>query len=141
MECNGARFQRDILDLARHDGLGLAPWNVLGGGKFQTKAQIEERKQRGEGLRSTFGSAQSANEAKMSAALDLVREEVGAPSITSVALAYVLQKQPYVFPVGPAVSWSYRQSAYWLDVLIACRGSKSDAFDGQYRCSLNTSDQ
>lgn len=80
--------------------MALAPWNVLGGGKFQTKAQIEERKKQGEGLRSFMGPEQSEVEAKISEALDKVREELGAKSITAVALAYVLQKQPYVFPVS-----------------------------------------
>ncbi|KAK9895708.1 Aldo/keto reductase [Cystobasidium minutum MCA 4210] len=93
-------FERDILDLARHEGMALAPWNVLGGGKFQTKEQIEERKKQGEGLRSIMGSGeQSEQEEKISAALEKVRSEVGGKSITAVALAYVLQKQPYVFPI------------------------------------------
>lgn len=133
-------FERDILDLARHDGMGLAPWNVLGGGKFQTKAQLEERKQHGEGLRSILGSGQSENEANISAALETVREEVGAPSITSVALAYVLQKQPYVVPVGKVILLPYCPSAYRLNLFIACRRSKSEAFDGQYCRPLNTPD-
>lgn len=81
--------------------MALAPWNVLGGGKFQTKAQVEERKKQGEGLRSIMGSGdQTEDEVKISEALDKVREETGAKSITAVALAYCLQKQPYVFPVS-----------------------------------------
>lgn len=95
-------FERDILDLARHEGMALAPWNVLGGGKFQTKEQVEERKKQGEGLRSMMGNdQQSEEEEKISAALEKIRAEVGGKSITAVALAYVLQKQPYVFPVSP----------------------------------------
>lgn len=79
--------------------MALAPWNVLGGGKFQTKAQIEERKKQGEGLRSLTGGGQTEDEEKISAALEKVRSELGGESITAVALAYVLQRQPYVFPV------------------------------------------
>lgn len=82
--------------------MALAPWNVLGGGKFQTKEQVEERKKQGEGLRSMMGNdQQSEEEEKISAALEKIRAEVGGKSITAVALAYVLQKQPYVFPVSP----------------------------------------
>lgn len=90
--------------MVRHEGMALAPWNVLGGGKFQTKAQVEERKKQGEGLRSMMGnSGQSENEVKISEALDKVRAEVGGSSITAVALAYCLQKQPYVFPVSSRI--------------------------------------
>jgi aryl-alcohol dehydrogenase-like predicted oxidoreductase len=80
--------------------MALAPWNVLGGGHFQTKAQIEERQKSGEGIRKMLGGKQTENEVKISEALDKVRGELGAKSITAVALAYVLQKQPYVFPVS-----------------------------------------
>lgn len=93
-------FERDILDLARHEGMALAPWNVMGGGKFQTKAQVEERKKQGEGLRSIMGtSEQTEDEVKISEALEKVRQETGGKAITAVALAYCLQKQPYVFPI------------------------------------------
>ncbi|KAK9241775.1 hypothetical protein V1506DRAFT_496378 [Lipomyces tetrasporus] len=30
-------FERDIIPMARHFGMALEPWDVLGGGKFQTK--------------------------------------------------------------------------------------------------------
>jgi aryl-alcohol dehydrogenase-like predicted oxidoreductase len=43
-------FEREIIPLARHFGMALAPWDCLGGGKLQTKAAFEERKKRGEGL-------------------------------------------------------------------------------------------
>ncbi|CZR61748.1 probable aryl-alcohol dehydrogenase Aad14 [Phialocephala subalpina] len=76
-------FERDIIPMARHSGMALEPWDVLGGGKFQTKKQIDERKKRGEGLRSMFGSEQSEDEA----------------SITAIALAYVMAKAPNVFPL------------------------------------------
>lgn len=80
--------------------MALIPWNVLGGGKFQTKAQIEERQSHGEGLRKYGGETQTEEQVKISAALDKVREELGANSITAVALAYVMQKQPFVIPVS-----------------------------------------
>lgn len=36
-------------DMARHYGMSLAPGGVVGGGKFQTKSQNEERRKKGEG--------------------------------------------------------------------------------------------
>ncbi|KAK9242417.1 hypothetical protein V1506DRAFT_495511 [Lipomyces tetrasporus] len=41
-------FERDIIPMARHFGMALALRDVLGGGKFQTKKALEERKKKGE---------------------------------------------------------------------------------------------
>ena len=92
-------FERDIIPMARHYGMALAPWDVLGGGKFQTKKALEERKKNNEGLRSIMGSEQSETEAKISGALETVASEIGDVSITAVALAYVMQKTINVFPI------------------------------------------
>jgi hypothetical protein len=86
--------------MARHWGMALAPWDAIGGGKFQTKAQLEERKKNNEGLRQIFGAEQTEQEAKVSAALEKVAGELGLESnITAVALAYVMSKTPNVFPL------------------------------------------
>jgi aryl-alcohol dehydrogenase-like predicted oxidoreductase len=92
-------FERDIIPMARHFGMALAPWDVVGGGKFQSKKQIEERKKQGEGLRSFMGPDQTEQQAKVSAALEKVANEHGIQSLTAVALAYVMQKTPNVFPI------------------------------------------
>ncbi|KIX93305.1 uncharacterized protein Z520_10948 [Fonsecaea multimorphosa CBS 102226] len=93
-------FEREIIPMARHFGMALAPWDVLGGGKFQTKKQIEERKKQGEGLRSMFGSGdQTPQQEKMSAALEKVAQEHGVESLSVIALAYVMQKTVNVFPI------------------------------------------
>ena len=92
-------FERDILPMARHYGMALAPWGALGSGKFQTKKQLEERKARGESLRSLGGSEQSEDDVKMSEALAKVAAEHGIESVTAVAIAYVMAKAPNVFPI------------------------------------------
>lgn len=92
-------FERDIIPMARHFGMALAPWDVIGGGKFQSKKQLEERKKKGEGLRSMLGGEQSAQQEKVSAALEKVAQEHGLESLSTIALAYVLQKTPNVFPI------------------------------------------
>jgi aryl-alcohol dehydrogenase-like predicted oxidoreductase len=92
-------FEREILPMARTFGMALAPWDVLGGGRLQSKKQIEERKARGENVRSFDGSGQTEQEVKMSAALEKVAGEVGVDSIQAVALAYVISKAQYVFPI------------------------------------------
>ncbi|KKP01895.1 aryl-alcohol dehydrogenase [Trichoderma harzianum] len=92
-------FEREIIPMARQYGMALAPWDVLGGGKFQTKKALEERAKRGEGLRSTRGNEQTEDERKFSEALEKVAGEHGIESITAIALAYVRAKATRVFPM------------------------------------------
>lgn len=94
-------FEREIIPMARHYGMALAPWDVLGGGRFQTKKQLEERKKNNEGLRSILGGPeQTETEAKISEALEKVAKQLGDDiSISAVALAYVMQKTINVFPI------------------------------------------
>ena len=82
-------------------GLALAPWGVLAGGKLRTDEEEERRAQSGENGRTIFQEDWKRNdqEKAMSAALDKVAKEVGAKHITAVAIAYVMQKVPYVFPI------------------------------------------
>ncbi|KAG7439307.1 aryl-alcohol dehydrogenase [NADP+] [Guyanagaster necrorhizus] len=95
MYAQNRSFERDIIPMARTllrswevIGLALAPWDVIGGGKLGTDAEEEERRQSGEKGRIIVGRA-----------LEKVACEVGAKNIRSVALAYVMQKARYVFPL------------------------------------------
>ncbi|KAH8102109.1 aryl-alcohol dehydrogenase [Cristinia sonorae] len=94
-------FEREILPMARQQGMALAPWNVLGGGKIRTDEEEERRRQTGENGRTMFAPnwERNENEKKISKALEVVAKEVGARSISAVAIAYVMQKAPYVFPI------------------------------------------
>lgn len=92
-------FERDIIPMARHFGMALAPWDVLGGGHFQSRKKLEERQKAGEGLRAVFSKDQTPDEEKMSEALATVAAEHGTESVTAIALAYVLAKAPNVFPL------------------------------------------
>ncbi|GIZ37192.1 hypothetical protein CKM354_000064900 [Cercospora kikuchii] len=92
-------FEREILPMARHYGMALAPWDVIGGGKFQTKAQLEERKKNNEGLRSLMGGEQNETQEKISAALEKVANAHGLETPSVIALAYVMAKAPNVFPI------------------------------------------
>ncbi|KAK5138579.1 putative aryl-alcohol dehydrogenase aad14 [Meristemomyces frigidus] len=93
-------MEREIIPMCRHFGMAIAPWDSIGGGKFQTKTQIEERKKNNEGMRGMMGNSdQTETEEKMSAALAEVGKEHGVESPTAVALAYVMSKAPNVFPI------------------------------------------
>jgi aryl-alcohol dehydrogenase-like predicted oxidoreductase len=89
-------FERDIIPMARHFGMALCPWDVLGGGQLQTKAQ---RAARQESDPTGRGSYQSDEALRVSDALEKVATEHGNASIQQIALAYVMQKAPHVFPL------------------------------------------
>jgi aryl-alcohol dehydrogenase-like predicted oxidoreductase len=72
--------------MARQFGMALAPWDVLGGGKFQSKKAVEARAKQGEGLRSFFGAEQTEDEKNMSEALEKVAAEHNIESVTTIAL-------------------------------------------------------
>lgn len=92
-------LEREILPMARHFGMAIAPWDSIGGGKFQSKRQLEARQKAGESLRAIGPAVQSEDEVRMSEALEKVAAEHGVESVTTIALAYVMAKAPYVFPV------------------------------------------
>ncbi|TFK39063.1 NADP-dependent oxidoreductase domain-containing protein [Crucibulum laeve] len=94
-------FEREIIPMARAYGMALAPWGVLAGGKFRTDGEEEKRRQTGEQGRMVFDTTWERNETekKVSYALEKVAGEVGAKHITSVAIAYLLHKATYVFPI------------------------------------------
>jgi aryl-alcohol dehydrogenase-like predicted oxidoreductase len=98
-------FERDILPMARSFGMALAPWGVLGGGRWQTAKAIEERKKEGEAIRPVLGSCQSPDEVKVSAALQEVASEHATDSVARIALAYIFKKaaQHGVYNVFPVV--------------------------------------
>ncbi|KAJ3573459.1 hypothetical protein NP233_g2408 [Leucocoprinus birnbaumii] len=71
-------FEREIFPMARAEGLALAPFNILAGGRFRTDDEQEK---------------------KVSKALEKVAAEVGAKHISAVAVAYVMHKTAHVFPI------------------------------------------
>ena len=71
--------------------MGLAPWGALGGGKFKSDEQRKSQEGR------KLGEADE-NDIKVSKVLEKIGKAKNA-EITSVALAYVMQKTPYVFPI------------------------------------------
>lgn len=97
-------FERDIIPMCKSEGMAIAPWGSIGRGKFQSRKQMEERRKSGEGLRGMGGNEQTPEQIKISEALEKVSNELTPAgnepySVTAIALAYVLQRTPYVFPI------------------------------------------
>ncbi|GJJ13545.1 hypothetical protein Clacol_007800 [Clathrus columnatus] len=127
-------FERDIIPMARSEGLALAPWGVVGGGRLRTDEEEERRKESGEKGRMLFSPnwERTEDEVKVSRKLEEVAKEVGASSIQAVAIAYVmhvsvrevedsviLQKVPYVFPiVGARKPEQFKDNIQALDIKL-----------------------
>ncbi|KAJ3349206.1 hypothetical protein HDU83_000682 [Entophlyctis luteolus] len=83
-------FEREIISMARAEGMALAPWGALGGGKFKSaedRAKEDGRK-----------NAPRPRHLAVSAVLETIAKRKDT-LITSIALAYVMHKAPYVFPI------------------------------------------
>ena len=81
-------------------GMAIAPWAVLAAGKIRTDAEEQRRLESGEQGRQVWGDwKRTAEERRVCLELEEVAKEVGAKHITSVAIAWIMQKAPYVFPI------------------------------------------
>ena len=87
-------FEREIIPMCLSEGMALAPWGALGGGGFKTKQQRESGGGRSGLSRVSF----TGKEEKVTIVLEEIANKKGT-LITSVALAYVMAKSPYVFPI------------------------------------------
>ncbi|ORY35569.1 putative aryl-alcohol dehydrogenase [Naematelia encephala] len=86
-------IERDIIPMCRSLGLSLAPYGVLGQGKFKTPQELEKRSLRG-------GAKPTEEQIKLSKALQEVAEEIGnGATLTGVALAWARQNMTYCFPI------------------------------------------
>jgi aryl-alcohol dehydrogenase-like predicted oxidoreductase len=83
--------ERDIIPMCKMENMGLCPWGSLGGGNFKTQAQRDS----GEGRKM---APATEKQLKLSEILQGIAKRKGVP-LTSIALAYVMHKTPYVFPI------------------------------------------
>jgi aryl-alcohol dehydrogenase-like predicted oxidoreductase len=74
------------------EGMALAPWGALGRGQFASKEDLEKKGD--EGRKGT----QTEEIKAVSAVLGSLAKKKNT-LITSIALAYVMHKAPYVFPI------------------------------------------
>ena len=86
-------FERDILHMTAAEGMGLAPWGALGSGNFKTHEQREQTKGEGRNM-----GGPTENQMLVADALAEIAARKNT-TLTSVALAYVMHKAPYVFPI------------------------------------------
>jgi aryl-alcohol dehydrogenase-like predicted oxidoreductase len=87
-------FERDIIPMCMDEGMALIPYGVLGQGRFQTEAAFKERERNNPGRKGKPSSVELA----VSKVIEGLAKEKNT-ALTSIALAYVMQKAPYVFPL------------------------------------------
>ncbi|KAK4175365.1 NADP-dependent oxidoreductase domain-containing protein [Triangularia setosa] len=88
--CSFRDMEREIIPMCESEGLGIMPWGVLGRGQFRSS---EEYTREGRKM-----GPQDEMHRRMTAKLsELAVRKNTLP--TSIALAYVMHKVPYVFPV------------------------------------------
>ena len=94
-------IEREVLPMCVHEGLAITAWGVLGGGRIRTDEEEDRRRQTGENGRTILGPQweRTSEERAVCQVLEKIAREVGAKSITAVAIAYVLHKAPFVFPI------------------------------------------
>lgn len=88
-------FERDIIPMCHNEGMGLAPYGVLNQGRFQTEEGFKARENHNPGRKFVKISERDKKVSK-------VLEDVSGKKkvkLLDVALAYVRQKSPYVFPI------------------------------------------
>ncbi|UZJ53712.1 hypothetical protein CBS101457_003032 [Exobasidium rhododendri] len=90
-------FERDILPMCQDEGMGLAPYGTLNQGRFQTQAEFKRREEDPDHGGRNFIPTTELDK-KTSLLLEKMGEKKGV-SLLSIALAYVLQKAPYFFPI------------------------------------------
>ena len=88
-------FERDILPMCEAEGMALAPWGALGRGLFATKEELEKKAAEGR------KNPNNVNTPEMQAVTAVLSKLAAKKEtqITSIAMAYVMCKSPYVFPV------------------------------------------
>ena len=87
-------FERDIISMCAAEGMGIMPWGPLGGGNFKTAEQHAATAQ-GQGRKML---PPREKDVKVSAVLEKIAKQKKT-ALTSIALAYILHKAPYVFPI------------------------------------------
>lgn len=88
-------IERDIIPMVHDEGMGICPYGVLNQGRFQTTEGFKQREMNHEGRNFI---PLSGRDKQVSAQLERLSEKTGY-SLFNIALAYVLQKTPYVFPI------------------------------------------
>lgn len=85
-------LEREVIPMARSEGMAIAAWSSLGSGKFKSEEQRAKAAKEGR------NPELSEKDIAVSRALEAVAKRKNT-TITSIAQAYVMSKTPYIFPI------------------------------------------
>ncbi|KAH7305927.1 aldo/keto reductase [Stachybotrys elegans] len=85
-------LEREVIPMCQSEGMGIAPWGTMGSGAFKTEEQRQAQSKGGRNVQP------SETDIRISRALEAVAKR-HSTRVTSVAMAYVMAKTPYVFPI------------------------------------------
>jgi aryl-alcohol dehydrogenase-like predicted oxidoreductase len=86
--------------MVRSEGLALAPWGLLGGGKIRSNAEGATSWRRSRRYSIAEVSRQVYHDFSLSRAAESFTIQIDTNyTLLAVAIAYHLQKSPYVFPI------------------------------------------
>jgi aryl-alcohol dehydrogenase-like predicted oxidoreductase len=88
-------FERDILPMCEAEGMALAPWGALGRGLFATEEELQKKSSEGRKNPNNVNTPEMQAVTAVLSKLATKKET----EITSIAMAYVMHKAPYVFPI------------------------------------------
>lgn len=88
-------MERDIIPMCRDEGMGICPYGVLNQGRFQTEEGFRGREKDNPGRKFI---KLTERDKQVSKVLERVANEKGV-DLLHVALAYAMQRVPYVFPI------------------------------------------
>ncbi len=83
-------MEREIIPMCESEGLAITPWGVLGRGQFRSADDYAR-------VGRKMGPQDETHRRMLAILNDLAEKKNTLP--TSIALAYVMHKVPYVFPV------------------------------------------
>lgn len=120
-------FERDIIPMCIHEGMAIAPYAVLNQGRFQTEEGFKEKEKHNPGRKMV---PLSQRDKDVSAVLEKVASRKGC-KLLQVALAYVMQKTPYVFPILGARKASHLEESI-AGLTVALSAEDMDEIDRAY---------
>ncbi|KAL3455986.1 NADP-dependent oxidoreductase domain-containing protein [Aspergillus heterothallicus] len=88
-------MERDVVPMCRDEGMGICVYGALGQGRFQTESAFREREQDQSGRKSKPPTRTERAVSKVLEDLAIQKKT----HVTSIALAYIIHKSPYVFPI------------------------------------------
>ena len=88
-------LEREIVPMCRDEGMGICAYSPLNSGKFQPEKVFREREENNPGRTQIPVAGRDKKVSRVLEKLALAKNT----AMTDIALAYILGKEPYVFPI------------------------------------------